>query len=465
MKKNLLLSIVVCSMMASSCSTDEVLIPEATPDETGLSTIPDYNASDSRYASKEEIANVIGHNRNSRAASDCRIDIIKDGYDPVAYVVNYGEEEGWQIISARKDYYPVLAYNDEGYFNLNDIYDCGVIDWVEAMKEDVRNIDKVSEDTIAGIRNMWRQYEVMDISADANFNRISASSYSSDDYYIAQGIMMDSISAWRAKGYEVKFPNSDGTGDESWATEMFEWLQTCTHPIYEEWWTNLVAIVRKDWADVDETPNFMLSTWGQIAGYNQSFPYLSDVKIADAGCGPVAVGQIMRYFEYPKSYSWSSMPYNYATKTTSDLLHEIAENCDPNYTSDGTGTDWDKLGAFLRKKGYNVNSNSNFNTDGIASKHPIMVYGIDYSIKKAHTWLLTGINTFYGKSEWFGYAFKMPQKLSCCSKANRQQDTYTRNHYYCNWGWSGKYDGFYRFFQVSDYNFSSIKTFSGIYPK
>ena len=60
----------------------------------------------------------------SRAASDIAIKdiqtIASETGEPLMYVVNYANDKGFTIISATKNYAPVLAYSEEGYLNVND---------------------------------------------------------------------------------------------------------------------------------------------------------------------------------------------------------------------------------------------------------------------------------------------------------------------------------------------------------
>ena len=64
------------------------------------------------------------YEEGSRAASDIAIKdiqtIASETGEPLMYVVNYANDKGFTVISATKNYAPVLAYSEEGYLNVND---------------------------------------------------------------------------------------------------------------------------------------------------------------------------------------------------------------------------------------------------------------------------------------------------------------------------------------------------------
>ena len=58
--------------------------------------------------------------------------------NPSMYVINY-PEGGWVIVGATRNYYPVLAYSDEGSFEIKPEAEMGgAFLWLEETKEAVR---------------------------------------------------------------------------------------------------------------------------------------------------------------------------------------------------------------------------------------------------------------------------------------------------------------------------------------
>lgn len=68
------------------------------------------------------------------------------------------------------------------------------------------------------------------------------------------------------------------------------------------------------------------SHWTQTDGYNDSLPFINcygNSFQVYAGCVPIAMAQVMRYYQYPSNYNWSSMPLNDATTTTANFIKDI----------------------------------------------------------------------------------------------------------------------------------------------
>lgn len=50
--------------------------------------------------------------------------------DPLCYVVNYADDKGFIVVSATKDYMPVMAFSDEGSFDVAAVDKTGVSVWL-----------------------------------------------------------------------------------------------------------------------------------------------------------------------------------------------------------------------------------------------------------------------------------------------------------------------------------------------
>lgn len=67
------------------------------------------------------LTGIFGHKSDSRSLN-YHVTLLNDSTGkPAVIVVNYPDENGWAIISASKDHYPVLAYNYEGQFQMGDL--------------------------------------------------------------------------------------------------------------------------------------------------------------------------------------------------------------------------------------------------------------------------------------------------------------------------------------------------------
>lgn len=123
--------------LLQSCYQEDNLRALSTNVEDSIEEIVEYT--DSVEVNLFEINRVINFHRNQFGKKNSRSELttmsmIKDDEGkPVAYVVNFSNEQGWIIISATKKYYPIVAYNESGNFNLDDM-PTPVAAWTEDLK-------------------------------------------------------------------------------------------------------------------------------------------------------------------------------------------------------------------------------------------------------------------------------------------------------------------------------------------
>ncbi|MDR0575374.1 MAG: C10 family peptidase [Tannerella sp.] len=188
----------------------------------------------------------------------------------------------------------------------------------------------------------------------------------------------------------------------------------------------------------DEYPPFsyLLTTkWGQKNGYNQYIPLCSSGQHASAGCGPVALAQIMKYWEFSLvTFDWANMADTYATTATATLLSDIydATNSFPSVNDNcATGTSQNQLYYALSDYGY---SNTNWfhafdktiARSQISSDKPVLLFASLSDNTNAHYWVTDG---------WFGQVMIDPD--------NHPANSQTRYYFHMNWGWYGNYNGWF----------------------
>lgn len=204
--------------------------------------------------------------------------------------------------------------------------------------------------------------------------------------------------------------------------------------------------------------------WGQ-----SGTAYSKYAKNSYCGCGPLAIGLAMTYFEYPdilkitfdnRNYSlqldWNRIKSHVSNNckcgiqgsTTHEMiaqmLRQIGEDADANYASGGTSIKWSKAPGVFKKYGFNASEIHPYKSkctltmqEGLyamcgstASDDPINPNG-------CHMWLLVGVKhekikhtvyyRRYGSDKW--------EIMS--------QGTYEKVSNYHNWGWNGLGNGWY----------------------
>jgi len=79
---------------------------------------------------------------------------------PMMHIINY-TGGGFAIVSATRDYYPILAYSEENSFVFKENPEemGAVVVWLEETKEAIRQSEDLDDKTQLQIRTLWLEYE------------------------------------------------------------------------------------------------------------------------------------------------------------------------------------------------------------------------------------------------------------------------------------------------------------------
>ena len=89
----------------------------------------------------------------------------------------------------------------------------------------------------------------------------------------------------------------------------------------------------------------MNTLWYQTGVFNDDLPSITCNGYSfqiNAGCVPIAMAQVMKYYQYPTNYNWASMPLTYGTTTTANFIKDIHDairnvySGQPTYDCNGT---------------------------------------------------------------------------------------------------------------------------------
>lgn len=209
---------------------------------------------------------------------------------------------------------------------------------------------------------------------------------------------------------------------------------------------------------VTKGPLCTSSAWGQEYGFYNSLPEITCNELERhpyAGCVPIAMAQIMDYYEYPNSWNWTNIP-TYTTTTSSFIadLHDAINNMYPGYPDyrcDGTYVYGSMVAPVLKNTfGYTSASYSSYNYRTVESNlyynKPVLLAANDPD-EGGHMWLCDGYKTV-------GYYWDDCTGIEYL-------------YFYMKWGWYGIYDAWFSFgtFNPGNRNYTENKTMVyNIYP-
>lgn len=373
---------------------------------------------------------------------------------PYLYIINYTNNQGFTIVSASQDYNPVLAFSDIGNFNLSDINNTGASIWLDNQKEIIKSIEHLPDSIKQHYRKLWTEYNIT--------RQKILPTRSDNDVY---NLVSNYIHQWEAEGYNV-FRYSDVNN-----TTFFNELPSdliisirqavdSAHPDYGGRANNTFILVKRD--DNYQSVGPLVQThWSQKNGYNQCIPNKYPV-----GCVAVAMGQIMKYHEYPQYYAWDQMANNYATSATAEFLYEIGQQVNMEYDANGSSSNINNaLSAFKNYFGYTSAQKISHSYMKVLSElkenNPVYMRGVDSS-DGGHAWVCDGyysitvmdeyvvyiLEDTYGEGEPLGMTY-IDSDLGPILASNLA--------FHMNWGWNS-HDGYFTDDDINidglGYNFS-----------
>lgn len=112
---------------------------------------------------------------------------------PSMYIINYDNEQGFLLVSATKNFQPILAYAERGSFNANNRMPDGLSDWLGDMKNVIEERDKMPIDSTFQYRAMWEEY--IPAMKDKVYTRSNIAEF---ENYIA-----DCCREWKRKAMDI----------------------------------------------------------------------------------------------------------------------------------------------------------------------------------------------------------------------------------------------------------------------
>ena len=370
----------------SSCSKNEQLQPEG-------SAIVKLEETSNFFISKKDVVKLLSVDIVSRIDQNARtaalpkkaVENISDFVDQdgqvICYIINYKDSLGYTVLSADRRLKPILAFSEKG--NLSSKTDNpGLLLWFDFVRENFKGVQK---DKIANIDvvNYWKQLE-----SGPDGKRINPA--------------------------------------PEWTPELScEWFVTNPIP------TNLTI------EHLTDTYSF----WRQGTGYNYYCPAGQsalncnfECNKAVTGCGPVAVGQVLRYHKKPvtingHSYTTSMFdamprtlslsncnPTNQSHLDVARLLRDAGEKLGVVYNTpipgpipgtliSGSGCQsWNLPGHtdnFFSDLGFTSYDCDFFNCNDVVpelrARRPVVVFGSNCNIclNNQHIWVMDGIKELY----------------------------------------------------------------------
>lgn len=432
--------------LLASCSSHEEVAPVVHhEEEMAFVTVPDrseevteaavrsvaalFDAAPATRAGEREIGSI--HTLRSQAG------------DPLCYVVNYADDKGFIIVSATKDYMPVMAFSDEGSFDVTAVDKTGVSVWLAEQQAVIERAAELPDSVRLRCRAMWEAY-------NTTREPFWAEPVTRSDADVVN-LITRSIREWEADGYTVyrllDFKDTDAF--RALPAEVQQNLLQLPYGYANSNYGGVYAVsyvLKKETSKSTLVHPLLKTKWNQSNGYDQSIPY---GRVA--GCTTVAVAQIMKYHRYPELFDWDAMPDNQAAQTTCDFLYLVGQRIGIKYWLNSSAEIDDSAQA-LRSFGYSAAKVQDHDKYAVSidlqHNRPVYMRGKASLTSSGHAWVCDGV--------WSGTTFTELKlmTLEYCPQGyeptvfltpyeNTEQTGYISTQFHMNWGWGGLYDGYF----------------------
>lgn len=333
------------------------------------------------------VANIFNQqNKNlTRTAPNKQIEEIStlynDAGEPLMYIINYTNNNGFTIVSATKKFFPIIAYSDKGTFDTTKNSDSGVSTLLEEYKAIIRHNETQPDSIINQYRRKWLEFEEPEIQEpDAASTRVLSN-------YEISVKKEEQRRIWTEKGYECHnlsairyfFPQEFAQGYLSDICEH-------TDPNYDCEQVNLLLIKRHP---MQTTGPLLQTEW------HQEYPFSVNAPNGSAGCVPIAIAQIAKYHQWPNTYNWAQIPNNPGYGSAPELerfIQDVRRFAKVTYESDGTSSNTSKAIDAFHTLNYTttlMNYKRNETAIEIIRNRPVYMSGIrNKSI--GHAWVCDG---------------------------------------------------------------------------
>ncbi|MCC8072210.1 MAG: C10 family peptidase [Bacteroidales bacterium] len=391
---------------------------------------------------------------------------------PLYYVVNY-LGGGFVVVSATRDYTPIIAYSNEGRFDLLSGNENGIALWMASEEENIRHASAQPDSVRLAFRQEWGRYNPnsQEIPSQGQSRTLDPSQTYDITYAVTE---------WQNQGYYVyTYENFQATPEYMGLTEGERTQMEQAYHFNEMYGfdPSETVFVRIKYNTQTTSRGPLLSTnWGQNYGYNKYIPgYNSSYPaLRPTGCVAVAVGQIMKFHQKPTTYAWSSMPDNSASDITASLLYDVAEAVHTQYGDTASSSNYVYAQSALKNFGYSKAAYTSYTwaktRDEVASGRPLYMRGTDSATNSGHAWVCDGYKVSTSSTEislmaYVGEYYSMYGEYmeNLWSKTIQGGSSSYLHH---NWGWRGSYNGWFSSsnFNGGSYNFNTnMKIIYNIY--
>lgn len=370
---------------------------------------------------------------STKSSNMDEIDDIVPIYGDEGYVIMYAvnfRTGGYTIVSATKDYYPVLAKIEKGRYS-DELYKTGASVLMQEYREGMKYAKTLPRDSILSLRALWMKYE------EPHTGQWVATK--SNDQLAS--LVGESIQEWQEQGLSYTFL-SEGPPKEMPYDVYQRFVESAaafSNPNYD-YLVNCVIIGERTNRQTG-VPELLTTEWHQNYPYNYSVPNLDAV-----GCGGIAVAQIMAYHRFPSRTDWDAIHAEF-NPTLGNFIYEVAAGINTDFGPEESLSQIGDVKNYLSSEDYNVQQISHSASQvkiSLDNSRPVYMVGNVPGEIVGHAWVCDGYSniSYQVKYTLLVLSYNEPlQYESCVEPYIYYGPVYSFVH--MNWGWGGIDNGLF----------------------
>lgn len=365
-------------------------------------------------------------------------------------MVNYGQNDGFVIVSAVKNTEPILAYSDCGSFNLDAIKGSPIEEWLEDSKFYV-GYSSLLPDSIK-LSNA-QQWDVL-TNLMKPINSTNSRAWGDDE---DMSVVHQALNEYSRQGYSIKeCPRSDV---HTYSPNLNQALDRLSDQRGGDGYTQreksfLLSMTKSTY---DNKPAMLTTAWDQGHPYNGKLRETTD-KTEALGCITIAVAQLMKYYGKPTGeFQYDEMPnklysrFDKGYDILSDFLYHVGKNwLEIEYEKGKSNCNISKAVDVLKAHGFPNAKKIDYDFFSIKpylKEGPIYLSAIPSDSIYGHAWVCDGYLYITTETSYklitFNGQINDISPTSCFNTIYTERNSSASNKLHMNWGWDGTGDGLY----------------------
>lgn len=377
-------------------------------------------------------------NIQTKSTSASSIKTIIDSLtgEPILYIMNYGNNNGFVVISATKKYAPILAFSEVGSYD-EDV-DLASKEYLAAYESEIiETLDNSSDSLRIKHAAEWSYFENPDIAITKNSSTLDKKKQAEIEKKKSQGYRY-------VGGLEELRSYIPASEYQSAINDI------CTHTDQAYNCNEISLFFIKDFNQTQIGP-LTQTEW------HQDYPFNIDAPNGYAGCVPIALAQIFYFHKYPAKYNWNSIyTFPILNNDFKYFITDIRNLCKVEYKPKGTSSNYEKAMSAAKNLGYKAEDLGLPDfiklQKEVTNGRPVYIQG-QRNDKEGHAWICSGyqyrrsmaiVSTIFdrkydieGRKDQYG-----DYNIMISNSDNMSE--YPSRFFYMNLGWGGTNNGWYR---------------------